>query len=156
MSTSPGCIEDAGKRSSRAFTARGSVKLNTGMARGECASVSPSGLRISQAKSWASEMTSENAVRHTVSHISSTTLTSRLHMISSAIGSASMRAMASCKGVSCVTVTGRAAGVPTAMRRFNVASTSTASSGPTTVVASRSSTMHGPCKCVPGCSASRS
>ena len=44
-------------------------------------------------------MISENAVRMTVSHISSTTVTRRLHMISSEIGSASMRAIASASGV---------------------------------------------------------
>ena len=83
-STSPGFSVSAGYFASSAFTARGSVRLNTGMARGECASVSPSLSSSSQAKSCASEMTSENAVRQTVSHISSTTLTRRLHMISSA------------------------------------------------------------------------
>ncbi len=40
-------------------------------------------------------MISEKAVRMMVSHISSTTVVSRLHMISSAIGSASMAARAS-------------------------------------------------------------
>ena len=86
-STSPGTSEAGGNFSSSAFTVRGRQRLNTGMARGECTSGSPLASSSSQAKSCASEMISENAVRITVSHISSTTVTSRLHMISSEIGS---------------------------------------------------------------------
>ncbi len=45
-STSPGFSVSGGNFSSSAFTARGKVRLNTGMARGECASESPT--RIEQ------------------------------------------------------------------------------------------------------------
>ena len=61
--TSPGCRVSAGKCSRSAFTACGRAILKTGIARGEWASGSPSGSTNSQAKSWASEMISEKAVR---------------------------------------------------------------------------------------------
>jgi hypothetical protein len=127
--------------------------LNTGMARGLCARVSPLGSSSSQAKSWDSLMISENAVRHTVSHISSTTVISRDHMISSPIGSASMRAHASCSGRPAVTRGAGAATSPSAMRRFMPSSTARLSPGGTMVVDSRSSTMAGPSMRSPGRSA---
>ena len=72
-----------------------SVRLNTGIARGECASDWPSASRISQAKSCISPMISEKAVRMTVSQDSSEMVISRLHMISSPTGSASSARAAS-------------------------------------------------------------
>ena len=119
-STSPGTSVSAGYFASSAFTARGRQRLNTGMARGECASGSPLASSSSQAKSCASEMISENAVRQTVSHISSTTVTSRLHMISSEIGSASMRAIASASGVPGATSACGGAATPIASRRLRL------------------------------------
>src|SRR5436853_343363 len=95
---SPGWSVSTGNRARIALTARGSVRLKTGIARGECASELARGSRISQAKSWASPMIREKAVRQTVSQHSSTMLTSRLHMISSPIGSRSIRLMASASG----------------------------------------------------------
>ena len=86
---SPGCSVAAGYSASSAWTVVISAMLNTGMARGEWASDMPSASRISQAKSCASPMMSENAVRMTVSQHSSEMVTSRLHMISSPIGSCS-------------------------------------------------------------------
>ena len=134
-----------GNFASSALTARGRVRLNTGIARGECASDSPSASSRSQAKSCASETISEKAVRQMVCHISSTTVTSRLHMISSETGSASISATACCqrrlrgdrarparRRGRC-----RCASVP-------AASTVTLSPGGMTVVASRSSMIAGP------------
>ena len=92
ISTSPGTSVSGGNFASSAFTARGRVRLNTGMARGECARSRRRGSSRSQAKSCASETISEKAVRQTVCHISSTTVTRRLHMISSETGSASISA----------------------------------------------------------------
>ena len=123
------------------------------MARGECASVSPSGSSSSVAKSWLSEMTSEKAVRHTVSHISSTTVIRRDHMISSAMGSASMRATAWASGMSAVMLSSAWAVAAMVIRRFRLASTSTLSPGATMVVDSRSSMIAGPCRVKPAASA---
>ena len=93
------------------------------------------------------------AVRQTVSHISSTTVTSRDHMISSAIGSASMRAIASGSGMSRVTTASGIGAEATAMRRLPPASTLTTSPGGTMVVASRSSMIAGPSMRSPSVSA---
>ena len=124
------------------------------MARGECTSGSPLASSSSQAKSCASEMISENAVRITVSHISSTTVTSRLHMISSEIGSASIRAIASASGVPGATSACGGAATPIASRRLRLRVDRAAlSPGGTTVVASRSSTIAGPSIRSPGTSA---
>ena len=74
-------------------------------------------------------MISENAVRITVSHISSTTVTSRLHMISSEIGSASIRAIASASGVPGATSACGGAATPIASRRLRLRSTCSAVAG---------------------------
>ena len=89
-------------------------------------------------------MTSEKAVRQTVHHISSTTVTRRLHMISSPIGSDSMIRIASCSGVSRVMRAGAAMEEATSIRRFSAASTLSRSPGARIVVASRSSMIAGP------------
>ena len=152
-STSPGCSVSGGNFSSSAFTARGRVRLNTGMARGECASESPRASSRSQAKSCASETISEKAVRQIVCHISSTTVTRRLHMISSETGSASISAAACSIGVSAVTRAAGAAARPMSIASVPVASTVTLSPGGMTVVASRSSMIAGPAMRAPGASA---
>ena len=82
------------------------------MARGECASDSPLASSRSQAKSCASETIRLKAVRQIVCHISSTTVTSLLHMISSDTGSASISAAACAIGVSAVMRAAGAAGRP--------------------------------------------
>ncbi len=151
--TSPGWSVSAGKRWSMARTARGSVRLKTGMARGEWARELPRASTSSQPKSCASPMMSENAVRQTVSQHSSTRLISRLHMISRPTGSASIRAMVSSRVAPAgASATGGPAR-PMASRRFRWASTSRRSPGGTTVVDSRSSTMAGPSSRSPGRSA---
>ena len=97
-------------------------------------------------------MMSEKAVRMMVSHISSTTVVSRLHMISSAIGSASIAARASARVIpGCTRLI--VVAVPIAMQRLPAASTRNVSLGATTVVASRSSTMAGPAMTAPAASA---
>ncbi len=93
-------------------------------------------------------MIREKAVRQMVSHISSTTVTRRLHMISSAIGSASMAARA-CACDMPGRTRSMALASPMAMRRLPAASTRRVSPGATTVVASRSSTMAGPATSTP-------
>ena len=153
ISTSPGTSVSGGYLASSAFTARGRQRLNTGIARGECTSGSPLASSSSQAKSCDSEMISENAVRMTVSHISSTTLTRRLHMISSEIGSASMRAIASASVMPGATSARGADATPIARRMLRLSSTRSMSPGGTTVVASRSSTIAGPAISSPGTSA---
>ena len=148
--TSPGCNVSAGKCSSSAFTQRVSVRLKSGMARGECASGLPCGSRISFAKSCASAIIREYAVRQTVCHISSTMEIKRDHMISSPMGSASMRAMAVSSAMPGVTRASDLAVAPTAMRRLRTVSTVSASPGAMIVVASRSSIIAGPARLCPG------
>ena len=153
ISTSPGRSVAAGYLRRIAFTAIGTVRLNTGMARGECARLSPSGSSRSVAKSCASDTISEKAVRTMVCHISSTTVTSRAHMISSDTGSLSINAVASAMGVAGVMRALAGAATAMAMRSVPVASTATVSPGATMVVASRSSMMAGPARVLPGTSA---
>ena len=148
---SPGWSVSTGNFSRMARTARGRVRLNTGMARGEWASELPRASRISQAKSCASPMISENAVRHTVSQHSSTRLMSRLHMISSPMGSASMRATASrSEARSGAPGPGRCALADLDAEVAAGHRPSTRSPGGITVVDSRSSTMAGPAMACPG------
>jgi hypothetical protein len=143
-STSPGLSVRAGNFSKSAFAARGKVRLNTGMARGEWARLSPSESSRSQAKSCASETIRLKPVRHTVCHISSTTVTRRLHMISSETGSASITVAAVASGVSAATRAAGAGGRPISIASDPLVSTRTVSPGGMIVVASRSSMMAGP------------
>ena len=89
-------------------------------------------------------------MRQIVCHISSTTVTSRLHMISSETGSASISAAACSIGVSAVTRAAGAAARPMSIASVPVASTVTLSPGGTIVVASRSSMIAGPAMRAPG------
>ena len=89
-------------------------------------------------------------MRQTVCHISSTIEISRDHMISSPIGSDSMRAFATSSAMPGVTRASALTVAPTAMRRFSTASTVSASPGAMMVVASRSSMMAGPGTRSPG------
>jgi hypothetical protein len=98
-------------------------------------------------------MISEKAVRITVSHISSEMVTSRLHMISSPIGSRSSSATWRSNGVANADARTRGALRCTVMTRFALASTVSVSPGGITVVASSSSTIRGPEKTSPGRSA---
>ena len=87
----------------------------------------------------------------TVCHISSTTVTRRLHMISSETGSASISAIASASGVPGVTRACGGAATPIAMRKIDGSHRRAAlSPGGMTVVASRSSTIAGPGDAVAG------
>ena len=132
------------------------MRLKTGIARGECASELPRGSRSSQAKSCASPMMREKAVRQTVSQHSSTMLMSRLHMISSPTGSASIRATARARSRPAGTTGSSEVVRATRMRRLPRGSTSSRSPGGTIVVDSRSSTMAGPIRAWPGARAYRS
>jgi hypothetical protein len=74
-------------------------------------------------------------------------------MISSETGSESIKAAACASGISGVTRAAAGWARPTAMLRLPPASTLSRSSGPNTVVASRSSMMAGPAIVLPGASA---
>src|SRR5262249_4561669 len=73
-----------------ASTARGRVRLNTGIERGECASDLPRASSSSQPKSCASPMIIENAVRQSVTQHSSVMFTRRLQRTSRVTGSKSV------------------------------------------------------------------
>ena len=87
MSTSPSSSSLGGNDSKSALIACGSVRLNTGIERGEWAMELARASNSSQPKSCASPMMVENAVRQIVTQHSSVILMRRLHIISSETGS---------------------------------------------------------------------
>ena len=125
ISTSPGTKVAAGNFCSSAFTARGNVRLNTGMARGECARLSPLGVeQVARRNPALRKRSGRRRCGQIVCHISSTTVTRRLHMISSDTGSASISARGLVHAASSAVMRAAAGGeTARSMRSVPVAST---------------------------------